>query len=505
MPCLPQLVKRQNAFEQKSRGFMAFYLGSGVWYKVRDLAHPHAEVFDHDMSIQNSDAADGTSGRSPLHSVKSGALTGTLTLPGDKSISHRSIMFGATALGETTVTGLLEGEDVLATIAAMRALGAEVTKDDDGVWHVWGVGPGGYKEPDTAIDMGNSGTGVRLLMGLIATSPITVTLIGDASLSSRPMGRVTDPLSEFGARFDGREGGRLPLTMTGANPAQPVTYKLPVASAQVKSAVLLAGLNTAGKTSVIEPIPTRDHTERMLKAFGADIEVAESDEGRVITVTGEKELEACKINVPADPSSAGFPLVAALIVPGSEVCLPGVLLNPGRIGLITTLQEMGADISIENQRDEGGEPVGDIRARYAPLHGVTVPEDRAPSMIDEYPILFVAAAIAKGRTVARGLEELRVKESDRLAVMAEGLKACGVEIEEYQDGIAIAGSDGAAVPGGAEIATHLDHRIAMSFLVLGFVADAPITVDDGAPIRTSFPQFVDDMVRLGATINEGAG
>jgi len=457
------------------------------------------------MSTQNSGAADGRSVRTPLHAAKSGPLKGTLALPGDKSISHRSIMFGATAIGETTVSGLLEGEDVLATIDAMRALGAEVTKDDKGVWHIWGVGVGGYKEPETAIDMGNSGTGVRLLMGLIASSPITATLIGDASLSSRPMGRVTDPLSLFGARFDGREGGRLPLTMTGANPAQPVTYKLPVASAQVKSAVLLAGLNTAGKTSVIEPIPTRDHTERMLKAFGAAIEVADSDEGRVITITGEQELEACKINVPADPSSAAFPLVAALLVPGSEVSLPGVLLNPGRIGLITTLQEMGADITIENARDEGGEPVGDIRARYAPLRGVTVPEDRAPSMIDEYPILFVAAAVAEGQTIARGLEELRVKESDRLAVMATGLRACGVAIEEFDDGVAITGTGGGGVPGGAEIATHLDHRIAMSFLVLGLVSENPITVDDGAPIRTSFPAFVDDMVGLGATILEGAG
>ncbi len=414
-------------------------------------------------------------------------------------------MFGGTAIGETIVSGLLEGEDVLATIAAMQALGADIHKDADGRWHVWGTGVGGYMEPETAIDMGNSGTGVRLLMGLLATSPITATLIGDASLSSRPMGRVTKPLAGFGTEFHAREGDRLPLTMTGANPAQPVIYKLPVASAQVKSAVLLAGLNAPGKTSVLEPIPTRDHTERMLKAFGAVIEVTDSDEGRVITVTGEQELGACTINVPADPSSAGFPLVAASIVPGSEVRLPGVLLNPGRIGLITTLLEMGADIMIENERDEGGEPVGDIIARYAPLHGVSVPEDRAPSMIDEYPVLFVAAALAKGRTVARGLEELRVKESDRLAVMSDGLKACGVTVEDYQDGLAITGSAGGAVPGGAMITTHLDHRIAMSFLVLGLCAAAPISVDDGAPIRTSFPSFVDDMGALGAQIREGAG
>lgn len=457
------------------------------------------------MSTAHNGPLDDQGSPSPLHARQSGALTGTIHLPGDKSISHRSIMFGGSAIGETVISGLLEGEDVLATIAAMRALGADVSKDDEGKWHVWGVGVGGYKEPATAIDMGNSGTGVRLLMGLIATSPITATLIGDASLSSRPMGRVTDPLTQFGTSFHAREGGRLPLTMTGASPAQPVTYKLPVASAQVKSAVLLAGLNAPGKTSVIEPVPTRDHTERMLKAFGAQIEVEESGEGRVITITGEGELEACTINVPADPSSAAFPLVAALLVPGSEVHLPGVLLNPGRVGLITTLQEMGADIAIENKRDEGGEPVGDLIARHAPLHGVTVPEDRAPSMIDEYPILFVAAALAKGRTVARGLEELRVKESDRLAVMSDGLKACGVTVEDYQDGIAITGSAGKAVPGGAVITTHLDHRIAMSFLVLGLCAEQPITVDDGAPIRTSFPSFVDDMVGLGAMIKEGAG
>ncbi len=457
------------------------------------------------MSTAHNGTLATQAGPSPLYATKSGALTGTMMLPGDKSISHRSIMFGGTAVGETVVSGLLEGEDVLATIAAMQALGADIHKDDQGCWHVWGVGPGGYQEPATAIDMGNSGTGVRLLMGLIATSPITATLIGDASLSSRPMGRVTDPLSLFGTGFHAREGGRLPLTMTGASPAQPVTYKLPVASAQVKSAVLLAGLNAPGKTSVIEPIPTRDHTERMLTAFGADIVVEQTEQGRMITVTGERELKACSIAVPADPSSAAFPLVAACLVPGSEVRLPGVLLNPGRIGLITTLLEMGADITIENERDEGGEPVGDLIARHAPLHGVTVPEDRAPSMIDEYPILFVAAALAKGRTVARGLEELRVKESDRLAVMSDGLKACGVTVEDYKDGLAITGTAGTVVPGGAQIATHLDHRIAMSFLILGLCAAAPVAVDDGAPIRTSFPSFVTDMTALGASIGEGEG
>ncbi len=469
----------------------------GIWLTLMQKRTQHA------MSTANNGNPAAQAGPSPLHATQSGALTGTMMLPGDKSISHRSIMFGGAAIGETVVSGLLEGEDVLATIAAMQALGADIHKDDDGRWHVWGTGVGGFKEPETAIDMGNSGTGVRLLMGLMATSPITATLIGDASLSSRPMGRVTRPLAQFGTAFHAREGDRLPLTMTGANPAQPVTYKLPVASAQVKSAVLLAGLNAPGDTSVIEPIATRDHTERMLKAFGAAISVVETDEGRVITVSGERELEACTINVPADPSSAAFPIVAACLVPGSEVRLPGVLLNPGRIGLITTLLEMGADISIENERDEGGEPVGDIVARHAPLHGVTVPEDRAPSMIDEYPILFVAAALAKGRTVTRGLEELRVKESDRLAVMSEGLRACGVAVEDYQDGLAITGTAGAAVPGGAKIATHLDHRIAMSFLVLGMCAAAPITVDDGAPIRTSFPSFVDDMGALGADIVEG--
>ncbi len=411
-------------------------------------------------------------------------------------------MFGALAVGETTITGLLEGEDVLSTAEALRKMGAEIHQDGPGQWRTYGVGIGGLMEPETELNMGNSGTSTRLLLGLIATAPITATLIGDASLSKRPMGRVITPLEAMGARFVTREGGRLPLTVTGATLPRPLSYTLPVASAQVKSAILLAGLNTPGLTTVIEPVATRDHTERMLQAFGIALTVEDSDQGKVITLMGEQEMTPAPIVVPRDPSSAAFPVIAALITEGSQISIPGVLLNPGRIGLYETLKDMGAKITISNERTEGGEPVGDLMVEHSPLKAVTVPAERAASMIDEYPVLFAAAALAEGRTLARGLEELRVKESNRLAVMADGLKACGVRVEEFEDGIAIHGTGGTPVPGGATVKTHLDHRIAMAFLTLGLAAQNPVTVDDASPIETSFPGFAELMRGLGARVEQ---
>ena len=433
----------------------------------------------------------------------SGPLTGDVTVPGDKSISHRSLMLGALAVGETRITGLLEGEDVLATAAAMRAMGAEIERTGAGEWRVHGVGVGGLLQPATALDMGNSGTSTRLLMGLVASHPITATFIGDASLSGRPMGRVITPLSLMGATIAATPGpGRqtLPLTLTGACPAIPLRYTLPVASAQVKSAVLLAGLNTPGETVVIEPIPTRDHSERMLAGFGAQLSVTESPEGRIITIRGEAELKPQTIQVPGDPSSAAFPMVAALIVPGSDIIIRNVGLNPTRAGLVRLLQAMGGRIDLLNERTVGGEPVADLHVRHSALIGIDVPPDGAPSMIDEYPVLFVAAAFAKGRTVMRGIEELRVKESDRIAVMAQGLQACGVQCEELEDGLIVEGRDGDLVPGGATIAARLDHRIAMSFAVLGLNAARPVVIDDARPIATSFPTFVAMMEQLGCRL-----
>ena len=426
-------------------------------------------------------------------------LQGRISVPGDKSISHRALMLGALSLGETVIEGLLEGEDVLATAAAMRAMGARIERRENGIWRVSGVGVGGLLQPQTALDMGNSGTSTRLLMGIVASHAITATFVGDASLSRRPMARVTDPLSLMGARFETSPGGRLPLTMAGLCPAVPIRYVLPVASAQVKSAVLLAGLNTPGITTVVEKEATRDHSERMLKGFGADVTVAESAEGRIISVRGEAELKGQPITVPGDPSSAAFPIVAALLVPGSAVTVQNVGINPTRAGLFTVLKMMGADLTLENERIMGGEPVADITVRHSALNGVEVPPEIAPSMIDEYPILFVAAALAAGKTVARGLEELRVKESDRIAVMAAGLAACGVRVEELPDGIVIHGTGGDKVPGGATVASHLDHRIAMSFAVLGLAAQQPVTVDDASPIATSFPAFVPLVESLGAS------
>jgi 3-phosphoshikimate 1-carboxyvinyltransferase len=443
-----------------------------------------------------------------LTAAPSRALSGQITVPGDKSISHRALIFGALAVGETHISGLLEGEDVLATAEAMRALGATVTRTGKGVWSVKGVGIGGLQEPATALDFGNSGTGARLVMGLIAGHPITATFVGDASLSRRPMGRVIDPLTDMGALFHAREGGRMPLTLTGAGSPLPITYALPVASAQVKSAVLLAGLNAPGQTTVIEPHATRDHTERMLRAFGAEVSVEAGPQGvTVIRVTGQSELTPTDVIVPADPSSAAFPVVAALTTPGSDITITGVMMNPHRVGLYTTLMEMGGDIEVLNQREESGEPVADLRVRSSQLKGIEVPLDRAPSMIDEYPILAVAAAHAEGTTVMRGAAELRVKESDRVAATVAGLRVNGIKVEEFDDGMSITGTgqnNGSRIPGGGHVVTHMDHRIAMSFLILGFGADAPITIDEGEMIATSFPDFVQLMRGLGATLQSEA-
>ncbi|MFZ5962035.1 3-phosphoshikimate 1-carboxyvinyltransferase [Thalassococcus sp. BH17M4-6] len=438
----------------------------------------------------------------PMTAARSGPLTGTADVPGDKSISHRSLILGAMAVGETRITGLLEGQDVLDTAKAMQAFGAEVTDHGGGEWSVQGVGVGGFAEPENVIDCGNSGTGVRLIMGAMATSPITATFTGDASLNKRPMARVTDPLALFGARAVGRTGGRLPMTIVGASDPVPVRYATPVPSAQVKSAVLLAGLNAPGDTVVIEREATRDHSERMLAGFGAQVQVEDSTQGRVITLTGQPELKPQTIVVPRDPSSAAFPVCAALIVEGSDVLVPNIGLNPTRAGLFTTLQEMGADLVFENMREEGGEPVADLRARFSPdLKGIEVPPGRAASMIDEYPILSVVAACATGQTVMRGVKELRVKESDRIDAMATGLRACGVEVEEGEDWWIVTGRGHGGVSGGALVQSHLDHRIAMSFLILGFAAKAPVSVDDGGPIATSFPIFEPLMTQLGARID----
>jgi 3-phosphoshikimate 1-carboxyvinyltransferase len=435
----------------------------------------------------------------PMSFAASGPLRGVATVPGDKSISHRALMLSALAVGESRIEGLLEGEDVLATAAAMRAMGAEIERGADGAWTVHGVGVGGLLQPEAALDMGNSGTSTRLLMGLITSHPITATFTGDASLSRRPMNRVIEPLSLMGADVTASPGGRLPLMLRGLCPAVPIAYRLPVASAQVKSAILLAGLNTPGITRVIEPVPTRDHSERMLAGFGAQLTVEEADGERHIRLTGEAELRPQQIAVPGDPSSAAFPLVAALIVPGSAVTIENVGVNPTRAGLYEVLRMMGAEIAFSNLREVGGEPVADITACFSELSGIDVPPELAPSMIDEFPILFVAAAFAQGRTVARGLEELRVKESDRLATMAEGLRAIGARVEDLPDGLIIDGTGGDPLPGGATIASRLDHRIAMSFAVVGLACRAPVTVDDTSPVATSFPGFIDLIARLQAS------
>jgi 3-phosphoshikimate 1-carboxyvinyltransferase len=438
-----------------------------------------------------------------LVSRKAAALSGRVAVPGDKSISHRALMLGGLAIGETVITGLLEGEDVLATAASLAAMGAKLERDESGIWRVHGVGVGGLAEPEAPLDLGNAGTATRLLMGILATHPFTSFMTGDASLRSRPMARVMTPLGQMGARFVARSGNRLPLAVIGTDNPVPVTYTLPVASAQVKSAILLAGMNTPGSTSVIEPQPTRDHTERMAHHFGSSMSVEDGKEGRRITVTGPVELKAAPITVPGDPSSAAFPLVAALLVENSDVTIAGVGTNPLRAGIIKTLIEMGGAIELQNQRIEGGEPVADLRVRSSALRGVDVPAERAPSMIDEYLVLAVACACAQGKSVLRGLSELRVKESDRLAAIAENLAACGAKVEIDGDDLTVHGQ-GRPPRGGATVATRLDHRIAMAFLVLGAVTDEPVAIDDGRPIATSFPGFTTLMNGLGCHIEAGA-
>lgn len=429
----------------------------------------------------------------------SAPLRGEAAVPGDKSISHRALMLSALAVGESRVEGLLEGEDVLATAAAMRAMGARIERAVDGTWYIEGVGVGGLLQPETALDMGNSGTSTRLLMGLLASHDVTATFIGDASLSKRPMGRVIEPLSLMGAEFAASPGGRLPLTMRGLVPAVPLEYRLPVASAQVKSAVLLAGLNTPGITRVIEPEATRDHSERMLRGFGAELTVEQDGDGaRVIAVRGEAELRAQTIVVPRDPSSAAFPMVAALLVPGSDITIPNIGINPTRAGLIALLQAMGGDIVLMNEREIGGEPVADLRVRASALRGIENDPAQAPGMIDEFPIAFIAAALAQGRSVFRGLEELRVKESDRISAMAAGLALVGARVEETADGLVIDGTGGEPLRGGGPVVTHLDHRIAMSFAVAGLASVDGVEIDDMRPVATSFPGFVDLLRGLGA-------
>jgi 3-phosphoshikimate 1-carboxyvinyltransferase len=424
--------------------------------------------------------------------MPSGPLKGTIRVPGDKSISHRSIMLGALAVGETRVSGLLEGEDVLATAAAMRAMGASVERVGEGQWSVHGVGVGALLQPQAPLDMGNSGTSTRLLMGLVASHAIETRFFGDASLSGRPMGRVIDPLSQMGAAFEASEGGRLPLTVRGANPAVQIEYRLPVASAQVKSAILLAGLNTPGITTVIEPVPTRDHSERMLRGFGADLTVEVDSSGtRTIRIRGEAELKPQVIEVPGDPSSAAFFIVAALIVPGSELTIENVGLNPTRAGLIEVLRQMGGSIEELNPREVGGEPVADLLVKHSVLKGITVDPAVVPSMVDEFPVLFVAAALAQGTTVTTGLDELRVKESDRITVMAEALSVAGARLTETEDGLTIHGMGGDPLRGSANsrVKTHLDHRIAMAMAVAGLASREGVEVDDTRPIATSFPVF----------------
>ncbi len=433
----------------------------------------------------------------PLTARRGGPLQGRIRVPGDKSISHRALILGALTVGESTVAGLLEGEDVLHTAEAMRALGARLERTAEGVWRIHGVGVGGFAQPAGPLDFGNSGTGVRLAIGAVAGNAVTATFIGDASLSKRPMRRVLDPLERMGARvIEAADGDRLPLTLQGAADPIPITYELPVPSAQLKSAVLLAGLAAPGETTVIEAEATRDHTERLLKHFGAKLtSKPHGEHGRRITLQGQPELEPANVVVPADPSSAAFPLVAALLVPGSDLILDAVMTNPLRTGLLTTLREMGANIEAVATRDDGGEEVADLRVRTSALKGVDVPAARAPSMIDEYPILAVAAAFAQGVTRMRGLQELRVKESDRLAATADMLRANGVTVEIEGDDLIVQGK--ANVAGGGEVATHMDHRIAMAALVMGLASDNPVRIDDSAFIATSFPGFVELMRALG--------
>ena len=437
----------------------------------------------------------------PMMSLPAGPLTGRCAVPGDKSMSHRALMLAACSVGETVVEGLLEGDDVLATAATLRQLGADIVRDH-GVWRIHGRGVGGLLEPETVLDLGNSGTGARLLMGLVASHPFTSAFTGDASLRQRPMLRVIQPLERMGARFWSRSGGRLPISVGGCGTLLPIVYRLPVASAQVKSAILFAGLNTAGETSVVEPVASRDHTERMLRYFGADIPIENLvDGGRRITLTGQPELTGRPVSIPADVSSAAFPLVAATIVQGSSLRIDNVGVNPLRTGLIDTLNEMGAAISIEGHRERAGEPVADLLVEARSLKAVHVPAERVPSMIDEFPILAAAAACAHGTTRMQGLVELRVKESNRLTAIADGLRACGVDVEVGPDWLEVTGRGGPPA-GGGKVVAHFDHRIAMTFLALGAACRSPVIVDDVRPIATSFPGFIPLMNRLGARIED---
>jgi len=436
----------------------------------------------------------------PLTARQGGPVQGRARVPGDKSISHRALILGALTVGETTIGGLLEGQDVLHTADAMRALGARVERTGDGTWHVHGVGVGGFTQPGAALDFGNSGTGCRLAIGAVAGAPVTATFSGDDSLRSRPMQRVLDPLLKMGARvLQVADGGRLPLALQGAADPIPIVYEPPVPSAQLKSAVLLAGLAAPGETTVIEAEATRDHTERLLKHFGAKItSKPHGDHGRRIVLQGQPELEPANVLVPADPSSAAFPLVAALIVPDSELVLEAVMTNPLRTGLLMTLREMGANIEAVDKRDDGGEEVADLRIRASTLKGVEVPPERAPSMIDEYPILAVAASFAEGLTRMRGLKELRVKESDRLAATVDMLRANGVAVEIEGDDLIVHGKGRPA--GNGDVKTHMDHRIAMAALVMGLATENPVRIDDSAFIATSFPGFVELMRSIGADL-----
>ena len=439
----------------------------------------------------------------PVSSTRVTNLRGRANVPGDKSISHRSLILGALSIGKTKIHGLLEGQDVIDTAKAMGSFGALVKKHKNGEWTVDGFGVGGFAEPEKVIDCGNSGTGVRLIMGAMSTSDVTATFTGDASLNKRPMARITEPLNLFGAKTFSRRDGKLPITVVGSETPIPITYQTPVASAQIKSAILFAGLNSPGITTVIEKEKTRDHTERMLKGFGANITSEQTSEGNIIKLEGYPELKAQEIRVPRDPSSAAFPVCAALITEGSDIIVPNIGLNPTRSGLFDTLKEMNANITFENRSSQGGEPVADIRAKFSPdMRGIDVPPERAASMIDEYPILSVVAAFAKGKTMMRDVHELRVKESDRIDAMAKGLRSNGLKIEEGEDWWSLEGREIDGVVGGGRCETFLDHRIAMSFLVMGMASQRTITIDDGSPITTSFPSFENLMAQIGANFQK---
>ena len=438
----------------------------------------------------------------PLRGFPSNQLKGNVIISGDKSISHRAVILGALSVGETKIKGLLESDDVLATMNAVKLLGSTVVRHSQGSYSIFGVGTGGFLEPDNFIDCGNSGTAVRLLIGAVSTNPITTSFTGDSSLRSRPMNRIIKPLSKFGTEFHGRNCNLLPMTVIGTDEPVPIVYKLPIPSAQVKSAVLLAGLNTPGKTTVIEEKATRDHTERMLKAFGAGVEIQESEEGTAITVDGYAELNPLELEVPSDPSSAAFIISAGLIVEDSTLTVRNIGMNPTRTGLFKTFEEMGANLHYELIENSSGEPLAHIHVKSSDLKGVEVPPERAPSMIDEYPILAAVAAVSEGDTVMRGVKELRVKETDRISAMVQGLKSCGVDVTEYDDGFTVHGKGRGSVKGDTTVKTHFDHRIAMSFLCLGLTSNNPITVDDGSAINTSFPQFTDIMANIGARIGE---